>query len=467
MTGLINNNNVVNQPIDLINANNGVNLNPNNVQNDYLIIREKFNDFEVFNLDDDIFLDTNANFTPSPSLAKKLSNIETLIGTAVDSGRNDVTLEQLFSYASSFSETKKDSSEKTIFNNADEAREIDACVTRNTNLLLVAYCFKLSNPTDAQTALKNEFSALIEKIMSGKYQPQEKEQLQQKLKNLTDRLISDISGRDVNQMSQQEKQKAIAFVAELKEKFTRVVDNQSSIKEQLKFLKTLTETEQLANKIQLSSAKDLIGMGYIIARDSQEVSKVFAIPEDDLESTLGQVETGEKDLCEVVVQKPYLNAGLKTFSKATKEKILAEIRNVKDRNKSSIEKFVKINDKVMHYKDTGGEANKIAIENDKKELLIAESVERIRQIMQLANRSSSQLTKEDSEALFYRRENRPESLIKNELELLKLYCGKIEPNEGAVTAQANIDKLMLPENLAMTMNLIRETGFSVSIIKIY
>jgi hypothetical protein len=181
MTGLVNNNNnILNQPIDLVNANNGVNPAPNPAQNDSMRLRETFDNFEVFNLDDEIFHNTDTNFTPSASMAKKLANIETLIGRAVDSGRTDVTLDQLFSYASSFSETKTGGSEKIIFNNGDEAREIDACVARNTNLLLGAYCFK-GNATEAQKTLRSELEMLIQKIMSGKYQPQETEQMQQKL----------------------------------------------------------------------------------------------------------------------------------------------------------------------------------------------------------------------------------------------------------------------------------------------
>lgn len=465
MTGLVNNNNnILNQPIDLVNANNGVNPAPYQAQNDSMRLRETFDNFEVFNLDDEIFHNTDTNFTPSASLTKKLANIETLIGRAVDSGRTDVTLDQLFSYASSFSETKTGGSEKIIFNNGDEAREIDACVARNTNLLLGAYCFK-GNATEAQKTLRSELEALIQKIMSGKYQPRETEQMQQKLNNLTDRLTADIAARDVNQMSQQEKQKATAFAAEVKAKFSRILDNQASIKEQLRFLRSLTETGRLANKIQLTSAKDLIGMGHIITADCEEVSKAFSIPEDDFESVLGQIETGEKDLANAVSERPNLNAGLQAFSRETKEEITGEIRELMEKNKSAVKKFEETCDKIQHLRETGGSANKISIENDKKELLIADSMESIRQIMHLSNRCASQLTREDSEALFYRNEYRPESLVKKELELLKSYCRKMEPAQDAATAVANIDKLMRPENFAMTMNLIRETGFSTSIIK--
>lgn len=466
MTGIINNN-VQNQQPNIINADEGVNVqnrvNPEkNAPNDNARLRETYDGFEIFSLEDEIFSDDDPNFTMTASLSKKISNINTMVTSSIDSGRNDITLDQLFAYACSFSETKNESQEKTIFNNGNEAREIDSCVASNTRRLLKSNCFNNANLTEAQTSLKNELDTLIHNIISGNYNPQDKNTLLQNLNNLTERLTADVLSRDASQMSDAEKQKAGKFAADLKNKLTTVLNNQTSIKEQLVFLRGLTGNGRLANKIQLTSATDLIGLGHIISTDAQEVSKVFSIPEDNLDTVLDLVETGERSVADELIKNPDLNVGLQTFSKESKEKLETEISSIISANTEGKQKLDEADAKIAQLKNQGNTQKKISAENDKREMLVSDSAERMRQIMNLAGKASSRLTVEDSESLFSKPEFKPENLIRKELDIFKAYCSKLP---SAATAEANIEKLKQPENMAMTMNLIREAGFSHTVLR--
>ena len=362
----------------------------------------------------------------SASMAQKFSGIESRVSEAAD-GRRDMTLGDLMKLLVDHSETQEKS--RVLFKNAQGALELDKFAGEMIKSLTNTYCFgnRRELPEDA-AKLKADMTQLFDTIMNHSYHSGDQAKIISRLSGIAERLAQHVNSQ--GDLSPASKEKALALVNDIKEKFTAIIDNRFELEQ--KILKSMESNV----KISFKNTEDLLGMGRLFKKcenyltgigKKADLGKFFELPSLNAQKLVNQFSSGELSLREAVNsedQDPRTLSLLRDFSKDSMKRFQNEL-NTLDNSRANVQE--RQNTLINDIRAHGAEGNAIrgAITDFSKMVF-----DRIKQLNLINDDAAAYLSEADENTLYSGDGNDHDSRISAEVARLKEVFNAVSPGAG-------------------------------------